>query len=99
MSIAVPVYRAVYTAVLAGDSLAAAFTQGDAWVFVIKNSFSGAIIFINSCHQGLLVQRSPHEIPQATTAAVVNSVVYVVIFNLLVTTIFYINQLMQLGVN
>src|SRR5262249_15806920 len=41
------------------DSLAAAFTKEDAIVFLIKNCFSGAIIFINSCHQGMLVQRSP----------------------------------------
>lgn len=80
------------------DSLASALSPGDAWVFVIKNCFSGAIIFINSCHQGLSVQQSPHEVPQATTRAVVHSVVYVVLFNLFVTTIFYINQLMQLGV-
>ena len=80
------------------DSLAAALTPADAWVFVIKNCFSGAIIFINSCHQGMLVGSSPHEVPQATTRAVVNSVVYVVLFNLLVTTIFYVNQILQLGV-
>ena len=80
------------------DSLAAAFTKEDAWIFVVKNCFGGAIIFINSCHQGMLVQQSPHEIPQATTRAVVNSVIYVVLFNLLMTTLFYINQLMQLGV-
>lgn len=80
------------------DSLAAAFTKEDVWVFLIKNGFSGAIIFLNSCHQGLLVGRSPTEVPQATTRAVVNSVVYVVVFNLAVTTLFYINQLMQLGV-
>ena len=80
------------------DSLAAAFAKEDAGVFLIKNCFSGAIIFMNSCHQGLLVQNSPHEIPQATTQAVVNSVVYVVLFNLAVTTMFYVNQLMQMGV-
>lgn len=80
------------------DSLAAAFAKEDAGLFLIKNCFSGAIIFINSCHQGMLVQNSPHEIPQATTKAVVNSVVYVVIFNLAMTTLFYVNQLMQMGV-
>lgn len=80
------------------DSLAAAFGKNDAGEFLIKNCFSGAIIFINSCHQGLLVQNSPHEIPQATTRAVVSSVIYVVLFNLAITTIFYINQLIQMGV-
>jgi phospholipid/cholesterol/gamma-HCH transport system permease protein len=80
------------------DSLAAAFTKEDVFIFVIKNCFSGAIIFTNSCHQGLLVKLSPHEIPQATTRAVVNSVIYVVIFNLLLTALFYIDQLMQMGV-
>jgi phospholipid/cholesterol/gamma-HCH transport system permease protein len=80
------------------DSLAAAFDKSDAAEFLIKNCFSGAIIFINPCYQGLMVGNSPHEIPQAATRAVVNSVVYVVLFNLLVTTFFYINQLMQMGV-
>jgi phospholipid/cholesterol/gamma-HCH transport system permease protein len=80
------------------DSIANAFTQEDAFVFIIKNTFSGAIIFTVSCYQGLLVQQSPHEVPQATTKAVVNSVIFVVSFNLIMTTLFYINQLMQLGV-
>lgn len=80
------------------ESLISNISPGDAWVFVIKNTFSGAIIFINSCHQGMLVGFSPHEVPQATTRAVVNSVIYVVLFNLAVTSISYISQLMQLGV-
>lgn len=80
------------------DSISAAFTKEDAWIFLAKNCFSGLIIFTNSCHQGLIVEQSPTEIPQATTRAVVNSVIYVVSFNLAMTTLFYINQLMQLGV-
>jgi phospholipid/cholesterol/gamma-HCH transport system permease protein len=37
-------------------------------------------------------------VPQVTSKAVVNSIIYVVSFNLLVTTLFYLNQLMKLGV-
>lgn len=80
------------------DSLANAFTKEDVAVFLIKNAFSGAIIFINCSHKGLLVQQSPHEVPQATTSAVVNSVISVITFNLLMTTLFYLKQLMQIGV-
>ncbi len=80
------------------DSLSASFAKEDVLIFVLKNCFSGAIIFINSCFQGLNVEFSPTEIPQAATRAVVNSVIYVVLFNLAMTTLFYINQLMQLGV-
>lgn len=80
------------------DSLARAFAAEDLILFLLKNSFSGAIIFTVCCYQGLLVQQGPHEVPQATTSAVVNSVIYVTGFNLAVTTLFYLNQLMKLGV-
>ncbi len=80
------------------DSIAQAFTFEDVFLFILKNSFSGAIIFVICCYQGLLVQQSPHEVPQVTTKAVVNSIIYVTIFNLVVTTLFYLGQLMKLGV-
>lgn len=80
------------------DSLARAFSAEDVILFLLKNTFSGAIIFTVSCYQGLLVQQSPHEVPQVTTKAVVNSVIYVTVFNLIVTTLFYLNQLMKIGV-
>ena len=56
------------------------------------------IIFVVSCYQGLLVKKSSHEVPQVTTKAVVDSIIYVTVFNLTVTTLFYINQLTGLGV-
>jgi phospholipid/cholesterol/gamma-HCH transport system permease protein len=80
------------------DSLANAFTKEDVWIFLVKNCFSGAIIFVNCCYQGLLVEQSSHEVPQATTRAVMNSVIFVVLFNLVMTTLFYLNQLSKLGV-
>ena len=79
-------------------SLAQAIGQEDVWIFLCKNIFSGAIIFSVACFQGLQVERSSHEVPQATTKAVVNSIVYVVIFNLAVTGLVYLNSLIQLGV-
>jgi phospholipid/cholesterol/gamma-HCH transport system permease protein len=79
------------------DSLARAFSTGDVGLFLLKNAFSGAIIFTISCYQGLLVRQSPHEVPQVTTKAVVNSVIYVVIFNMTVTILFYLNRLMEMG--
>lgn len=80
------------------DSLANAVAAEDLWLFLLKNTFSGMIIFVVSCYQGLSVGRSPTEVPIATTQAVVNSIIYVVVFNLTVTSIFYISQLMKLGV-
>lgn len=80
------------------ESLAQAFAAEDVLLFLLKNTFSGAIIFIVSCYQGLLVKQSPHEVPQVTTKAVVNSIIYVTVFNMGVTTLFYLNQLIQLGV-
>ena len=79
------------------ESLANAFTVEDIWLFLLKNGFSGIIIFVVSCYQGMLVKQSSHEVPQVTTKAVVNSVIYVVSFNLLVTTLFYLSQLTKLG--
>ncbi len=80
------------------DSLANAFTAADVGLFLAKNGFSGVIIFIIACYQGLLVQQSAHEVPQVTTKAVVNSIIYVTTFNLGMTTLFYLNQLMALGI-
>lgn len=80
------------------DSLSRAIAMDDFYIFLLKNSFSGMIIFVVSCYQGLTVKRSSHEVPQVTTVAVVNSVIYVTVFNLGVTALFYLNQLMKLGV-
>jgi phospholipid/cholesterol/gamma-HCH transport system permease protein len=67
------------------DSLTRAFTQGDVVLFLLKNCFSGMIIFVVCCYQGLSVKKSPHEVPQVTTQAVVKSVIYVTVFNMAVT--------------
>ncbi len=80
------------------SSLAQAFTIDDFWVFLIKNTFSGAIIFTISSYQGLQVSKSPHEVPQVTTQAVVDSILYVIGFNIIVTLLFYLNKLVRLGV-
>ncbi|WP_415062507.1 MlaE family ABC transporter permease [Bdellovibrio sp.] len=80
------------------DSLMKAVAKEDALIFLLKNGFSGMIIFVVSCYQGLSVKRSPHEVPQVTTQAVVNSIIFVVVFNLIVSALFYLNQLRSLGV-
>ncbi len=80
------------------DSLMRAFAKEDLLIFLLKNGFSGMIIFVVSCYQGLSVERSPHEVPQKTTQAVVNAVIYVTVFNLVVTALFYYKQLQDLGV-
>lgn len=80
------------------DSIVRALAIEDIFLFVIKTGFGGMIIFVVSCYQGLLVKRSPHEVPQVTTKAVVDSIIYVTVFNLTVTAIFYLNQLINLGV-
>jgi phospholipid/cholesterol/gamma-HCH transport system permease protein len=80
------------------DSLTRAFASEDVFIFLLKNSFSGMIIFVVCCYQGLSVKKSPHEVPQVTTEAVVNSIIYVTVFNLAVTAIFYLIKFKQLGV-
>ncbi|MGE3974798.1 MAG: MlaE family ABC transporter permease [Bdellovibrionales bacterium] len=80
------------------DTLAQAITFEDVILFLIKISFSGVIIFVIACYQGLLVRNSPHEVPQVTTKAVVNSILYVMSFNLLITFFSYLGKLQMLGV-
>lgn len=80
------------------DSLLKAFAEEDVLIFFLKNSFSGMIIFVICCYQGLSVKSSPHEVPQVTTQAVVKSIIYVTIFNLLVTAFFYMGRLKEMGV-
>jgi len=78
-------------------SLAQALSLEDVGLFFLKNLFNGLIIFVVGCYQGLMVQQSSHEVPQVTTRAVVNAIIYVATFNLIVTTFFYLNQLFRLG--
>lgn len=80
------------------DSFLSAFGKEDVLIFFLKNSFSGMIIFVVSSYQGLSVKKSPHEVPQVTTQAVVKSIIYVTVFNLAVTALVYLNQLKKIGV-
>lgn len=80
------------------DSIAYAMSNTDVVLFLIKNIFSGIIIFGICCYQGLQVKQSFTEVPQVTTKAVVNSIVYTVIFNTLISLSVYIQNLKQLGI-
>lgn len=79
-------------------SLSQAAGMSDVFIFIIKNLLSGLIIFSVSCYQGLQVDRSPHEIPQVTTKAVVKSTVYVLVFNMLLTLYFYLDYIVDIGI-
>lgn len=79
------------------ESLSNAFAVEDIVLFAVKNGFSGLIIFVLACYQGLSVQMSSHEVPQVTTKAVVHSIIAVTSFNLLVSLIFYLKELSRLG--
>lgn len=80
------------------DSLASNFAFGDFWLFLLKTSFGGMIIFIVSSYQGLSVRKSHTEVPVVTMQAVVKSMIYVVVFNMSVTVLFYLSQLKKIGV-
>lgn len=79
------------------DSIMRVFSYEDVILFACKNLFSGAIIFTVCCYQGLQVRQGSHEVPQATTNGVVKSIIYVVGFNLIMTILFYLSQLMRMG--
>ena len=64
------------------EVLSQALTQEDFFLNIFKNALSGFIIFSISSYHGLMVKEAPHEIPIATTKAVVNSIMAVVAFNL-----------------
>jgi phospholipid/cholesterol/gamma-HCH transport system permease protein len=80
------------------ESLATAFDFDDILLFVVKNGFSGIMIFTIACQQGLSVTTSSHEVPQATTKAVMQSIFAATAFNLIVSIFFYLNQLLRLGI-
>ena len=80
------------------DSLCQAVAFEDIWLFLLKNFFSGTIIFVVCCYQGLSVKKSPTEVPVVTTQAVVKSILYVIYFNLSVSALFYLNQFIKMGV-
>lgn len=79
-------------------SLSQAASFSDVFIFVLKNLVGGILIFSICCYQGLQVKRSPHEIPQVTTQAVVKSTVYVLAFYIFLTLYFYIDYISGFGV-
>lgn len=80
------------------DALAQSISGTDIGLFLLKNTFGGLMIFIIACQQGLSVKKSPTEVPVVTTQAVVKSIIAVVVFNLTVTSLSYLQQLMAMGV-
>ena len=80
------------------ESLSNAFSGVDVFLFFVKNGFSGLIIFVLACHQGLSVGTSSHEVPQVTTKAVVHSIIAVTSFNVLTSILFYLKELARLGI-
>jgi len=65
----------------------------DIFIFFIKVFIASAIIFTVCSLKGLSVKGSSHEIPQATMSAVISSLLYVCVFHLLFTAIFYLFKL------
>jgi phospholipid/cholesterol/gamma-HCH transport system permease protein len=79
------------------DALALAITKTDILMFLIKNIFSGLLIFSIACYHGMSVRKSFTEVPQMTTRAVMASIVYTVVFNGIISLSLYIQNLRQLG--
>ncbi len=71
------------------DSLLAHISAFDFSLIIIKNVLAGFIIFIICTFMGLSVRKSPHEVPQVTTKAVVYSISGVMLSNLLITLTYY----------
>lgn len=72
------------------SSLDEALHVRDYVLFIIKTLASGLFIFAISSFYGLNVKHSHHEVPIATTGAVMKCLSYVIFFNLGATFVFYL---------
>jgi phospholipid/cholesterol/gamma-HCH transport system permease protein len=75
------------------EVLAQAIGPHDFSLNIMKNFISGLIIFGIAADQGLKVKSGPHEVPIATTNAVVNSIIAVMAFNLTITIVMFLRAL------
>ncbi len=62
----------------------------DIIIFVIKSIVFGTAIALISCYQGLKVSTASTEVPQRTIKASVSSMITVVVFDIIITVLFYI---------
>ena len=62
----------------------------DIIIFVVKSIVFGTAIALISCYQGLKVGTASTEVPQRTIKAAVSSVIAVVVFDIIITVLFYI---------
>jgi phospholipid/cholesterol/gamma-HCH transport system permease protein len=72
-----------------GTKLMQKLTVKDAVVSQIKSLVFGFIIAIISCYQGLSVNYASTEVPQKTIKAVVSSLSWIIIFDILIALIYY----------
>lgn len=75
------------------EVLAQALEPNDFLLNVFRATFSGLIIFSIATYQGMKVFGAPHEVPMATTKAVVNSIMSVVAFNLSISIYLFARSL------
>lgn len=71
------------------SSLISALSFKDIFICLLKSLSFGLIISLISCYHGLSVKISPTEIPQQTTRAIVNSIIFIIILNGMVTILTY----------
>ncbi|HCJ67749.1 MAG TPA: ABC transporter permease [Elusimicrobia bacterium] len=71
------------------SSLISALSFKDIFICLLKSLSFGLIISLISCYHGLSVKISPTEIPQQTTRAIVNSIIFIIILNGTVTVLTY----------
>ncbi len=72
------------------EQLYCTLTPADFLVTILKCVIFGSIVATVSCYQALTVGISISEVPPKTINAVVHSIVFVTIFNLLISTSFYL---------
>ncbi|PIE36940.1 MAG: ABC transporter permease [Gammaproteobacteria bacterium] len=73
------------------DVVLSALGEPEGWfVFVFKVVVNAVLIFSIACYYGLHVRRNHHDVPVATTRAVMRCLSYVVTFNVGTSVLFYL---------
>lgn len=72
------------------DVFFSALTFQDILISLSKSLIFGIIVCLISCHHGFSVRLSPTEIPQQTTRAIVNSIVFSILADGMITILIYV---------
>lgn len=71
------------------DNIEVLLRSKDIWGSILKSFFFGAVITIVSCYKGMSVEGGAEDVGKATTDSVVQSIVYILIVNFILSYLIY----------